>query len=85
MLLAIRVSPLLLMLVPLHSVKLLSRLSHGPLFAFLVAVIEDLLAAVMLLLKRPESLLLLSLLFKELLLDELLISLVQNNRLLLVI
>jgi len=64
-------------------VSLLSGLGHASLLSLEVAVVDDLKAAHVLLLKSPQALLLLALLLEKRLLNELLITLMKNGSLLL--
>ena len=85
MLLTVGVPRLLSVLLPLQCVRLLRRLCHRPLLPLQVVVINDLKASVVLLLECPEPVFLFSLPLEECLLDDLLVTLVKDGRLLLII
>lgn len=65
--------------------RLLGRLSHGPLLPLKIAVVDHLETSHVLLLRGPQALLVLSLLLEEMLLDQLLVALVEDSRLLLIV
>ncbi len=65
--------------------SLFCGLGHRSLFAFQVAIVDHLQATHVLLLHGPQAFLFLALVLKELLLTQLLFSLVENRRLLLVV
>lgn len=81
-LLSIGVLPLLLEFILLFSMSFFSRLSDRSLLSLEVAIVNDLQTSHVFLLNSPETLLLFSLLLEELLLNQLLISLMKNGSLL---
>ena len=84
-LLSVGVLPLLLEFILLFSMSFFSRLSDRSLLSLEVAIVNDLQTSHVFLLNSPETLLLFSLLLEELLLNQLLISLVKNGSLLFLI
>jgi hypothetical protein len=75
----------LLEFILLFGMSFFGRLSDRSLFSLKVAIVDDLQTSHVLLLHSPETLLFFSLLLEELLLDQLLVSLMKNGSLLLFI
>jgi len=75
----------LLEFILLLCVSLLYRLSNGSLLPLKIAIIDDLHASHMLLLHGPESFLFLALFLEKLLLNQLLVSLMEDSGLLILI